>query len=1070
MKILQRAALRTNIFTTPLSCPAENTILAFARGELTIDTARTLELHIDGCAACGELVADAARSGSGPVGAFDHALDTDALETKFVSHQRVTSDPRPAEPFSPGRYVGRYRIIDSLGAGGMGIVYRAHDPELDRPVALKLLRSAAGSGGSGGHARLLREAQLTAQLTHPNVVSVFEVGYEEGHVYLAMELIEGSTLREWLETSRPLEAVLDAFRQAARGLCAAHQGGVIHRDFKPDNVLVGDGDRSGPRRGGVGRVRVMDFGLARLRGSSDLQTEALHASMSSSGTSMSDPLTATGTVMGTPAYMAPEQHVGHGVDERSDQYAFFVAMYEALYGSRPFAGRSVAKLALQKQAGPPETPARGQHGKIPRWLRAVVRRGLQPDLELRFASMEAVVVALEQGPRRARRSALAAGSGVLGLAAVGLAWSGTTDDAACEDFATTMNTTWGAPAREAVRTALLGTGLPYAEQTWTSVENRLTAYATAWGEARVEACEAAHDQTVDAVVIARRSCLEARRADVAALVRVLSEADEAVTAQAVHAVSQLSPVSDCALADGTEDLHDDPTTRALDDRLREVAALGRAGRYAAALELAREVEAGARAIDHGPLMHRSLVNVGEYAIRTGAFDDAEQALEEAFLGARARGDAPLSSRAASTMAGLLGHRSRTEDANQWLRHAQAELERYEAPPRDRAMLLKVRAAVLMRAGDYESSLREIRGALELLRAELPDDDLLLSDHLNNLANAYYALGRYDEAIEQHRHALELRKKNLGDTHPQVGDSHGNLGAVSFNLGRYDQSIEHHTHALEIARSSVGERSHDAAIVHNNLGGALHAQHQHEKALEHYQASLEIWIDQFGENDPHVALAQNNLGSVYHAQGSCTEALAHFGRALDIRVAVHGQDHPDVAVTLNNQAICLKKVGRLDEARAKFEQALEIQERTLGPTHPDLGHALDNLAVILRQQGRFEASIRQHRRALDLRTAALGEAHIDVGESHYGLGRALLDSGDADAAVPELESALHVLDQAGATALYLAMVRFALARALWTSGERSQRARTLAQQARKTYTAKGHETEAEEVSRWLSTLR
>lgn len=1061
-----------------MSCPGENTILAFARGDLTAATTRTVELHIDHCAACAELVADAARLRSGsdehadrPNAGSEPSTDPGMLATNVLTRGRIGTSPRHLEELRPGRCFGRYRIVDRLGAGGMGIVYRAHDPELDRAVALKLLRNAGGTDGSGGHARLLREAQLTAQLTHPNVVSVFEVGIEQGHVYLAMELVEGLDLRQWLEKPRPLPSVLDVFRQAARGLAAAHRAGVIHRDFKPDNVLVGDRSESGA---GVGRVRVMDFGLARLRGSADLETEGVEAAISSSGSSMSAPLTATGTVMGTPAYMAPEQHIGHGIDERCDQYAFFVALYEALYGSRPFVGGNVAELAMHKQTGLTKISPRGTV-RVPRWLRAALRRGLAPDPALRHASMEAVVDVLEQGPRRAARWVGAGAITVLGSGVAGLAWGGTTNPGpSCSGFRDTVEAMWGTTQRDAVEAALLATGLPYAEQTWARVESRLAAYASTWGDARVEACEAARGRETDAVAIAQRACLERRRAEMAALVRVLSEADEAVTAEAVRAVTELPAVSECAsvtsftTANGASQTL--PDVQPLEDRLLDAAALGRAGRYTDAIGVAREVETRARALEHGSLLERSLVSVGEHSIRTGAFDDAEAALTEAYFGARERGDAPLAAQAASSMAASLGgHRQRTDEARKWLRHAEAELARYEAPVRAKALLLKVRAGVHLRAGEYEAALQENRAALELLRTELPDDHLLFSSYLNNLGNAYFLLGRYEEAIEHHLRALDLREQSLGHSHPYVGDSHGNLGAASYNLGRYEDSIVHHRKALAIASAALGPRSHDAAIGHNNLAGALHALGRHEEAIEQYRAALEAWTEIFGEHDPHVALAANNLGNVYQSQGRCTEGLQHYGRALDIRLRAHGQEHPDFAATLNNEAICLKAVGRLDEARTKFELALEIQERTLGPTHPDLGHALDNLAVLLREQERFDAAIAHHRRALHVRRSALGDRHVDVGESQYGLGRALLESGDAQAAVRELEQGVSVLESTGPPGT-VAAARFALARALWASGERSERARSLAREALEAYRASDRTEQVDEVARWLRSPR
>src|SRR5262249_21319049 len=308
-------------------CPAENTLAELARGGLDRDAAQVVERHIDGCRACAELVGVLARLLHEP----DSQLSTSPTE-------------KGAPSFLPrGARVGRLVVDAFLGAGGMGVVYRAVDPRLDRPVALKLLRSELS--GDEARARLLREAQAMARLSHPNVIVVYEVGTFGGQTFVAMELVTGQTLRDWLRAAkRPWRAVLDRFVQAGRGLAAAHAAGIVHRDFKPANVLLA----------ADARVRVLDFGLARA----GAEAPALDASSPSpTPSSLAGEITASGALVGTPAYMAPEQRGGRRADERSDQYSFCVSLHEGLYGERP--GNA-----------PPPT------GDAPAWLRRAIARGL----------------------------------------------------------------------------------------------------------------------------------------------------------------------------------------------------------------------------------------------------------------------------------------------------------------------------------------------------------------------------------------------------------------------------------------------------------------------------------------------------------------------------------------------------------------------------------------------------------------------------------------------------------------------------------------------------------------------
>ncbi len=318
----------------------------------------------------------------------------------------------------PGAAVDRYLLLDLLGRGGMGVVFRAYDPQLDRKVAVKLLRPDAfgNTRASEGRARLLREAQALARLSHPNVIAVFDVGTFEDQVFIAMEYIDGSTLSRWLrEAERSWRAVLEVFIQAGQGVAAAHAAGLIHRDFKPDNVLVGSD----------GRVRVLDFGLARpAQGPSGApgRREMLPDSAlpSGSGPLAAADLTASGQIAGTPAYMSPEAVRGEPLDERSDVFSFSVTAWEALYGQLPFAGESLRELSSAAEREKMRPLPAGS--RVPKVVREVLLRGLRANPADRIATMQEVLTALQKAARRGRTRLLAIAAGLVAATLAGLFW------------------------------------------------------------------------------------------------------------------------------------------------------------------------------------------------------------------------------------------------------------------------------------------------------------------------------------------------------------------------------------------------------------------------------------------------------------------------------------------------------------------------------------------------------------------------------------------------------------------------------------------------------------------------
>ncbi|MDQ3364794.1 MAG: protein kinase [Myxococcota bacterium] len=356
----------------------DNAASEFVAGSLGPSALIKAERHLAACRDCRDLVAALA---------MDAANDSNAntVPHEKLSPSQVTA--RPTRTLTIGDRVGRYLVLSTLGAGGMGVVFSAYDPQLDRKVALKLLRSGITYNTKDARTRLWREAQAIAQLSHPNVVGVYDVGStEDGDLYIAMEFVEGDTLTSWLKKyPRTWRDIIDVFLQAGRGLVAAHSVGLLHRDFKPDNVLVG----------GDGRVRVTDFGLARSVMVPDEGARPRPPGERATA-ALSVELTATGTVLGTPRYMAPEQLTGPDIDARADQFSFCVALYEALFEAHPLPGStSVSMLEAGDRALP--TP---EGTKVPPSIARAVQRGLERDRAKRFPSLAAMVSELVPAPPR----------------------------------------------------------------------------------------------------------------------------------------------------------------------------------------------------------------------------------------------------------------------------------------------------------------------------------------------------------------------------------------------------------------------------------------------------------------------------------------------------------------------------------------------------------------------------------------------------------------------------------------------------------------------------------------------
>ncbi len=1036
------------------------------------------------------------------------------------------------EEIGHGQRVGRYVVLGALGAGGMGVVYAAYDPQLDRKVALKLLHSGATSRTEGtqslgdGHTRLLREAQAMARLRHPNVVAVHDVGQVGDRVFIAMEFVEGSTLKSWLRAQpRTRKEVLAVFMQAGRGLQAAHDAGLVHRDFKPENVLVSS----------TGQAQVLDFGLAKSTeelgepGRAPAGEPVLDRSLNS----LSSELTQQGAVLGTPAYMSPEQHLGLPTDARTDQFSFCVALYEALYGMPPFPADSLASLAMAVVGGKVAEAPRESHARVPAWLRKILLRGLLVDPNLRYPTIADLLDELTRDPNSQRRRwlAVAAGLGFVALGAVGYGQYLARSSQQCADIDHSLAGVWDDATRKAVRAALLAAGdSAFAEDTWKRTAGMLDRYTGAWVEAQTSVCTATHvehTQTVELLHL-QSACLARRLSEVEAVTKVLANADVAVVENAVSTVAGLHDLFTCtdeeALLSGVVPPQDMQTQSAVDSvrvRLDSAQALERAGQYARGLQLARAATAEARQIDYPPVLAEALVTEGKLLFEAGETRGAETVTEEAITAAAAGKHADAAADAWVQLIDLvgvelaqaeraLGMRLAAESAIVWagsdervaarfeaamgnVRHSQGHYDEaidhlnralalYEKQADDGTTHARDLAIADTRAllgtvqhskGEFEAADGDLRRALEIRRKTLGNDHPAVASSLHDLGNNDYKRARYAEAKQALSEALAIRTRILGPGHKRVADTENSLGALAYAAGEAVQARVHYRRALAIREKELGPEHPLTASSLMNLGNTQLVLNDFDQARANYEKALAIQEKSLGPEHPSVAYSLTNIGLVLVNQDKYRESLPYYERALAIREKALGLENPDTAYNLEYLGAVQAELGNYAEALEFQERALKVREKTLGAEHPQVAASLQSLGETLAKQRRFEEARARFKEALAMRERVFGVSHPDVAATLLSMAKLELDAG-GDAVAPA-ERALAILDGHSDTIQKnMAEAKFLLARALVarkpTAADRA-RARALAEAAQSGYAAeKTSEAERVKVEAFLVKLR
>lgn len=911
-------------------CPPDETLDLFCEGRLSAEERERLVAHCGQCADCAALVAALTRAAP-PAESASRAepslADTVADESLGLSRTAELAEPRAPLVLAPGdaRSFGRYQLTGVLGAGAMGVVYVAWDPDLGREVALKVLRADADGHEDGQHERLLREAQAVARVAHPNVITVYDVGVLEGRVYFTMERIVGQTLREWLRVPdgggarqsrrRPWPEVLRALVAAGEGLAAAHAAGLVHRDFKPDNVLVAND----------GRVLVTDFGLAR-----SLYANRPHALDGPQDLSR----TRTGMLVGTPYYMAPEQYEGAAVDARADIFAFCVAAWEALFGQRPFEGHDLPSLREAIREGVVARPDVRARVRVPPHLSAVLSKGMRRWPAERYQSLAPLLSRLRLTvPSRTRR--LVAGAGLLAalVAATGVfAAIQTWADPVCGGAAASWATVWRPAVREALGARFAATGKAFAPAAWEGAAALIEDYGQRWRTQHTDACEATHlrrEQSTARLEL-RMRCLVKRRAELGALLHAFEGATVATVAEASASVARLPWPELCRDVRALRGLDSEAGNQAdlpsdLEARMREGEALLSANRDRDAQALGGALVQALEKRGPGAALAKALLLRGRATRHLeGAATQAGEEIERALWMAIAHRDDETAALAARILSYTQYGRAQTlDDSLRWLELAEAQLTRLGSRPAD-----------------------EVQLALAAGR----------------MAREHGATAR---SRRHYQHALDLALRSLGEDHPFTlqarmaeAQARGQDGDTQAALAALDALRPRVTRTLGPKHPYMGYLLNAIAALQHRRGGP-------DEANTTLRESARILEDALGPTHQATLAVLSNLGSNLCETPAVDEGLALLRRALDGYRRALGPGNVRVAIMHHKLGEASLDAKRPREAEPEFRAALRIFERGGQPKSVRLVRSLSGLARALHQQGDLERAARHSSRAISL---------------------------------------------------------------------------------------------------------
>ncbi len=970
----------------------------------------------------------------------------------------------PDEALAKGDSIGRYVILRRLGVGGMGEVHLAYDPELDRKVALKLLRGSAGTVDPRG---LLREAQAMAQLRHPNVVTVHDVGEHHGRVYVAMEYVEGVTLGTWTQAERRgWREVLDKFAAAGRGLQAAHVEELVHRDFKPDNVMVSN----------AGQVAVMDFGLARPSRSAsqppDVDVGALQDSLLNPATE--------GRFAGTPAYMAPEQAMALDLTPAVDQFAFCVSVWECISGQRPFAGETIAQMLAniaERKVRPLPSGVR-----MPGWLRRVLVRGLEPQPYDRWPSMTALLAALDRGRRRWRWQAGAAGVAAVVVAGSAVwGWQRQHEAerreaiATCEAEGAAIDEIWNDEARDRLRSGLLDTGAPFAASSLDTLIPWLDDYRGAWSSGRAAACRhGSVERDWDEALLDRAHwCFEDRRLQLEATVDQIATLQTASARRAVRIASYLDPVDPCLDPNLLRRLPVPPTAmrddiRAIRSTLSESDRLRHAGRYAEALDVARGARRTATALGWSPLLALARLIEGRCLSDAGQSASAEVALTTAYFEAHGAGSVEVAFRAARSLMVALARLHRYREAELWSHHADVLATELEDPKGlDAAERHHVLEGVHRGLGDYEAAARHGEQAVAIRTAALGAEHPITAASSRSLGRVYLLQDRLREGLERLERASIIWEQAVGPEHPYVAELASLRGHALFRQGYADRGLGLLRQGLAISERVQRPGHPQIAVGLAQLGEALLELGRIDEAEESIRRAMEIRRTQLGTRHESYAHSLLDMSVVSRHRGHHDVALQRCAQGREILEASPHAYPLALVAALDCAAQAYRHGGRPDDAAQKLREVLASHEAVFGLEHRRLMVPLVRLGDVLREGARLQEARSAYARSLEIgERDAIGRTGRALVSSLVGLAEVGLADHDEASAVAWAELAVDTAREQGMGPRITAAAHFALARALRGAQQSEDRARSLIERARREFTECRDARGLAEVERWL----
>lgn len=967
----------------------DDQLLKLTLGQLDAETAAPLEAHVAGCDDCkrrqegiSSLVFSKTAVGSSDPGGNPTREDGGGPATGLV--------------LARGATLGRYVLLEKLGAGGMGEVFAAYDPHLDRKVALKLLRGGTLSAEEG-KARLLREAQAMARLQHPNVIAVHDVGTFGDRVFIAMEFVEGETLAEWLRGQRPWEQVVRVFTLAGEGLAAAHRAGLVHRDFKPENVLLGADLRP----------RVLDFGLARQATKTPPgDAPAPVEDVALGDATLARQLTRDGAVMGTPGYMPPEQIHGLPTDARSDQFSFCVAVWEGLFGKRPFGGGTLKQHADAIVQGklaplPSNTP-------VPDEVVKALKRGLAADPAQRWPDMAALLKALRPRAKRSVRTTLFV-VGLVLFSALGIGYGVWTRQRlmVCGGAEKRLVGTWDLATKARLKAKFAASGLSYAPAAWASVERTVDLWAGEWVSASREACEAARLRGVDSpeVLELKEACLDEGVQRLKALVTLFEEPDRDVVSNAPTAAKQLDAPLACTTGVPQRRRVVDEKEKAADAQLQgklaEARALFSAGKYGPGAErlkqgLSPAAPAGTQAEAYLWLSRLELKRGEPRQAHAAALLAAEQALKA--------GEEALVARALSRLYASEGFDQGDSDAEAWSRLAEAAAARVPGDWEVRVELLQNDGLVKLRRKQHKAALADFEDALTLQRERLGPEHPEVASTLNNLGVVLTHLDQPAEAVARYEESLALHEALEGPNHPNVALAANNLAVALANLGRAREAREASRRALSIRREALGAAHPETLRSVQQLATLEVGMQELESAGALVQELKEARTRSVGPDSAELLPVLLLEARLYLAGEYWPEALKVATQALALAKQLGASGERSVSTALLQKAIASTAQGNLADARKALDEVRRRQAQ--GDTGVDVALLAEAAARLEVAQGHGAEGVALLEEAITARE----KSSLAKVRTLLLLGRVQRDRGEAEAALAAFEKA-----EAGAAA-------------------------------------------------------